>query len=87
MTKVTGHKSQSQHVISHDNCGKVMHRPYSSCISSVQKIMETLLSFLYVKNMQSRNGVTQSEAELLRSRRELTTKIENNLGLSLCAML
>jgi len=28
----------------HDECGKVVHRPYSSCISSVQEIMETPLS-------------------------------------------
>jgi len=31
---------------SHDECGKVVHRPCSSCISSVQKITETSLSFL-----------------------------------------
>jgi len=30
--------------------------------------------------VQSRNGVTQSGAELLWSRRKLTTKIGNNLG-------
>jgi len=30
--------------------------------------------------------VTQSEAELLQSGRELTTKWENNLGLSSCAV-
>jgi len=29
---------------SHDGCGKVVHRLCSNCISSVQKIMETLLS-------------------------------------------
>ena len=32
-------------VMSHDECGKVVHRPYSSCISSVQNLMKTLLSF------------------------------------------
>ena len=31
--------------MSHDKCGKVVHRPCSSCISSVQKIIETPLSF------------------------------------------
>jgi len=35
-----------------------------------------------VRNVQSRNGVTWSGAELLWSGRELTTKVENNLGLS-----
>jgi len=32
-------------VMSHDKCRKVVYRPYSSCISSVQNLMETLLSF------------------------------------------
>jgi len=32
--------------------------------------------------MWSRNGVTWSGVELLQSRRELTTKVGNNLGLS-----
>jgi len=36
--------------------------------------------------MQSRNGVTWSRAELLQSERELTTKVENNLSLSSCAV-
>jgi len=36
--------------------------------------------------MQSRNGVTWSGVELLRSRRGLTTKVGNNLGLSLCTV-
>jgi len=31
-------------VTSHDECGKVVHRPCSSYISSVQKITGTLLS-------------------------------------------
>jgi len=31
-------------VMSHDECGKVVHRPCSSCISSVQKITGTPLS-------------------------------------------
>jgi len=30
--------------------------------------------------------MTQSRAELLWSRRKLTTKVENNLGLSLCTV-
>jgi len=39
-----------------------------------------------VKNMQSRSGMIWSRAELLQSERELTTKMENNLGLSLCTV-
>jgi len=31
---------------SHDRHGKVVHRPYSSCISSVENLMGTLLSSL-----------------------------------------
>jgi len=31
-------------VTSHDECGKVVYRPCSSCISSVQNLMETLSS-------------------------------------------
>ena len=38
--KVTG----SHHMISHDECGKVVHRPYSSCISSIENLMGTPLS-------------------------------------------
>jgi len=30
--------------MSYDECGKVVHRSYSSCISSVQNQIETLLS-------------------------------------------
>jgi len=39
-----------------------------------------------VRNVQSRNRVTWSGTELLWSGRELTTKVENNLGLSSCAV-
>ena len=31
-------------VMSHDNHGKVVHRPYSSYISSIRNLMGTLLS-------------------------------------------
>jgi len=31
-------------MMSHDKCGEVVHRPCSSCISSVQNQIETLLS-------------------------------------------
>jgi len=30
---------------SHDNCGKVVHRPCSNCISSVQEIHENFIKF------------------------------------------
>jgi len=36
-----------------------------------------------VKDVQSRSGVTWSGVEILWSKRELTTKVRNNLGLSL----
>jgi len=36
--------------------------------------------------MQSRSRVTQNRAELLWSGRKLTTKVENNLGLSSCTV-
>ena len=36
--------------------------------------------------VQSRNRMTRSRVELLQSRRELTTKIRNNLGLSSCTV-
>jgi len=38
------HMSQSHVRMSHDKCGKVVHRPCSSCISSVQNQMGTLSS-------------------------------------------
>jgi len=31
----------------HDECGKVVHRPCSSCISSVQNLIETPSSSSY----------------------------------------
>jgi len=37
--------TRSCHIMmSHDKYGKVVHRPCSSCISSIQNLMETLLS-------------------------------------------
>ena len=35
---ITGSHSVTSHDRSHDRHGKVVHRPYSSCISSIQKI-------------------------------------------------
>ena len=44
------HKSQSHHMMSHneshDRHGKKVHRPCSSCISSVENLTQTLLSSL-----------------------------------------
>jgi len=34
----------SHSVTSHDKCGKVVHRPCSSCISSIENLIGTLLS-------------------------------------------
>jgi len=34
----------SSHMMSHDECGKVVHRPCSSYISSIEDLIETLLS-------------------------------------------
>ena len=39
------HKSQSHHMMSHDKCGKVVHRPCSSCISSVGKSNRDSIEF------------------------------------------
>jgi len=40
MTGVT----MSHHIMSHDRCGKIVHRPCSSCISSIENLTGTLLS-------------------------------------------
>jgi len=46
--KCHGHMIESHRVMSHDGpydkCGKTVHRPCSSCISSVENLMGTLLS-------------------------------------------
>jgi len=46
MTNITHHSHMSGYhmVMSHDKCGKVVHRPCSSCISSVQNPIGTLSS-------------------------------------------
>jgi len=31
----------SHHMMSHDKCGKVVHRPCSNCISSIENLTET----------------------------------------------
>ena len=43
ITSVT--QSQSHNRKSHDECGKIVHRPCSSCISSVQEIEENSIEF------------------------------------------
>jgi len=42
--RMTGSHSITSHDGSHDKCGKVVHRPCSSCISSVENPMGTPLS-------------------------------------------
>jgi len=39
------HMTGSHSVISHDRCGKEVHRPYSSCISSVEKSNGNFIKF------------------------------------------
>jgi len=51
VTQSQSHDRKSQHhMISHDESydkhGKIVHRPCSSCISSVENLMRTLSSFL-----------------------------------------
>ena len=41
---MTGSHSVTSHDESHDRHGKIVHRPCSSCISSVENLMGTLLS-------------------------------------------
>ena len=40
------HMTGSHSVISHDKCGKVVHRLCSSCISSIENLIGTLSSSL-----------------------------------------
>jgi len=40
-----GSHEVTSHNGSYDECGKTVHRPYSSCIISVENLTETLLSF------------------------------------------
>ena len=39
------HSVMSHKMKSHNNCGKVVHRLYSSCISSVQEMHEDSIEF------------------------------------------
>jgi len=41
---MTGSHSVMSHDGSHDKCGKVVHKPYSSCISSIENLIGTPLS-------------------------------------------
>ena len=48
--QVTSHRTDvtsvmSHKIKSHDNCRKVVHRPCSSCISSVQEMHENSIEF------------------------------------------
>jgi len=42
---VTCHSVTSHKMKSHDNHGKVVHRPCSSCISSIQEMYEDSIEF------------------------------------------
>jgi len=59
-------------------------------VSAIFKVewtfFDSFVCLIVVRNMWSRNRVTQSGAELLQSRRKLTTKVGNNLGLSSCTV-
>ena len=51
MTNVT----RSCHMMeSHDDCGNIVHRPYSSCISSVQESNENSIEFSLSTQIRSR---------------------------------
>jgi len=39
------HSMTSHKMKSHNNCGKVVHRPYSSYISSIQEMHEDSIEF------------------------------------------
>ena len=53
MTNVTHyyHMLGCHSVTLHDEYRKVVYRPYNSCISSVQNLIETLLSSSYLSQM------------------------------------
>jgi len=42
---VTCHSMMSHKMKSHDNFGKVVHRPYSNCISSIQEMHKNSIEF------------------------------------------
>ena len=44
ITSQVSYITVTSQVMSHDNHRKVVHRPYSSCISSIRNLMGTLLS-------------------------------------------
>jgi len=48
---------------SHEECGKIVHRPYSSCISSVQEINEDSIEFFL--STQTWRVIKSSQTKLL----------------------
>ena len=44
----------TSHDGSHDEYGKIMHRPYSSCISSIQEINKDFIKFFLSTQIRSR---------------------------------
>jgi len=49
--------------MSHDECGKVVHRPCSRCISSIQKLNKNSIEFFL--STQTRSVVKSSQAKSL----------------------
>ena len=60
--KVSHNRSQVS-VMSHDECGKVVHRPCSRCISSIQKLNKNSIEFFL--STQTRSVVKSSQAKSL----------------------
>jgi len=60
---VTSVTVSQSHDKSHDGCGKIVHRPCSSCISSVQEIEEDSIEFFL--STQTWRVIKLSQAKLL----------------------
>jgi len=83
------------HDESHDRCGKIVHRPCNSCISSVENLTGTLIEFS-LSNAEQRDSwlnsghrtlaadnlldeLAKGESEV-KSVEQLFTKIRNDFG-------
>jgi len=64
----------------HDECGKVVHRPCSSCISSVQNLIETPSSSSYQLGLE----VWLSYLRLSCYKQEFRDDKGNDLGFNIC---
>ena len=59
---MTGHRSGWYHMIElYEKCGKVVHRPYSRCISSVQKLNKNSIEFFLSTQTRSGSKAFQSK--------------------------